>query len=65
MHLSVILSLKHNTLTADCTYMYKPTNVVGSGTFLSANINLFLETALEALAEFLTEKNVTFLIYMC
>lgn len=57
MNLSpVMLSLECNTFTADCTYMDKPANVKGSGTFLNANINLFPRTALKALAEFLTEK---------
>lgn len=41
-------------------YMYKPTNVGGSATFLSANINLFPKTALKALVDFLTEKMLLF-----
>lgn len=61
MHLSPeTLSLKHNTLTADCTCTYTPTSVGGSGTFLNANRNLLPQTALEALAEFLTEKMLLF-----
>lgn len=55
-----MLFLERNTFTADCTYMYKPTNVRGSGTFLNADVNLFPKTALKALAELLTEKVVLF-----
>lgn len=61
MNLSpVMLYLKHNTLAADCTCMYKPTNVGSSAAFLNANINLFPKTALKAVAEFLMEKMLLF-----
>lgn len=56
----VMVSVKCNTLAADCAYMYKPTSVGGSATFLHANINLFPKTALKALAEFLIEKMLLF-----